>query len=81
MAVGASSVFVGVSLLRVTHGDYSGCLVGEVCDGRLLWPYANLGVVLMLFGLLAIVVAAVPAVFALVFRWSSRWGRAGSVES
>jgi hypothetical protein len=80
MALGASSVVVGIWLMRVIHADYSGCLTGEVCDARLIWPYANLGVGLALLGFLAIVVAAVPAFFTLVFRWSPRWGRAGSIE-
>jgi hypothetical protein len=73
MALGASSVVVGIWLMRVTRSDYSGCHVGIVCDGRILWPYANLGAGLVLFGVLATSVAIVPSIFALVFALSARW--------
>jgi hypothetical protein len=63
-----SATFAGISLGRVTRWDYSGCRVGTPCDPRLDLPYGNVAFGLTLLGVLAVLIALVPAVFYLVAR-------------
>jgi hypothetical protein len=72
LTLGAGSTLVGISLLRVTHWDYSSCQGRTTCDPRLDLPYANLAFGLTLLGILAVFIALVPAVFSLIASLQDR---------